>query len=59
MPAVEVAALEPGATRRGCGTILAVLLHQALGEDVCSVCLANAARRDYPIRVPAGMGLAA
>lgn len=45
--------------RRGCGTILALLLHQALREDICEACQVNAAGRGYPVRTAAGTRLAA
>ncbi|HEY1668602.1 MAG TPA: hypothetical protein VGG54_23155 [Trebonia sp.] len=38
--------------RNGCGTILALRLHEALGEDPCPVCVANAVDRGVEVRVP-------
>jgi hypothetical protein len=57
-PLALALASDPG-RRAGCGTILALLLHQALGEEVCGDCLANAAGRGYRIRVAGGGRLAA
>jgi len=47
-PAAEVITLGWG--RRGCGTILALLLHAELGEPACDRCQANADRRGYQVR---------
>jgi transcriptional regulator with XRE-family HTH domain len=57
-PAAVVITLDPPG-RLGCGTILALLLHQELGEPACERCAANAARRGYRVRTAAGTGLAA